>query len=381
MVEPQASIFWQMALRSGLIDPPRLQECWDAVPPERRTVDAIDRHLAQRAVKAGYLTSWQAQQILLGRADHLRIHKYTLLDLIGEGGMGRVYLALDTRLNRGVALKILSSNRLNHERAIKRFQREARLGAQLQHENLVRIYDEGEANGCSYLVMEYIEGKSVDQLLTEYGPMPAPTAARLVFQVALGLEHARQKGMIHRDINPRNILVTREGIAKLADLGLAIAIGDEKALTLDGAFVGTYKFRALARESHATLVAVDEAIVGFNHGVAFWPQPLRPGPVLLDSMLASPRSPLSCTFGTGSPSRSPSGHKVFENLVLGVEARGPLVKHQPHEGPFKYPGICQVVPGTLGKWLQGSRTSPMGRTKGPSRAGRVDPARQRSHRA
>ena len=113
MVEPQASFFWQMALRSGLIDPSRLQECWDVVPPERRTVDAIDRHLAQRAVRAGYLTYWQAQQILLGRADHLRIHKYILLDLIGEGGMGRVYLALDTRLNRRVALKVLLSKRLN----------------------------------------------------------------------------------------------------------------------------------------------------------------------------------------------------------------------------------------------------------------------------
>ena len=226
------------------------------VPPERRTVDAIDRHLAKRAVKAGYLTYWQAQQILLGRADHLRIHKYTLLDVIGEGGMGRVYLALDTRLNRRVALKVLLSNRWNHERAVRRFQREARLGAQLQHENLVRIYDEGEANGCPYLVMEYVEGKSVGQLLTEYGPMPAPTAARLVFQVALGLEHARQKGMIHRDINPRNILVTREGIAKLADLGLAIAIGDDKALTLDGAFVGTYDYVSPEQARHSRNVDI-----------------------------------------------------------------------------------------------------------------------------
>ena len=143
-----------------------------------------------------------------------------------------------------------------------------------------------------------------------------------------------------------------------------------------------YKFRALARESHATLVAVDEAIVCFNHGVAFWPQFLRPGPVLLDSMLASPRSPLSLRRSGRDPRPGAlRGTRSLKTWCWALRGEGPLVKHQPHEEPFKYPGIGQVVPGTLGKWLQGSRTSPMGRTKGPSRAGRVDPARQRSHRA
>ena len=93
--------------------------------------------------------------------------------------MGRVYLAKDVRLNRLVALKILSQERMNNPRAIARFQREAKVGAQLQHENLVRVYDEGESGGVRYLVMEYIEGKNVGQLIGELGAIPWPTAARL----------------------------------------------------------------------------------------------------------------------------------------------------------------------------------------------------------
>ena len=93
--------------------------------------------------------------------------------------MGRVFLARDTRLDRVVALKILSPERLSNPRAIARFQREARVGAQLQHENLVRIYDFGESDGRYFLVMEYIEGKTIATLISEQGPMPSATAVRL----------------------------------------------------------------------------------------------------------------------------------------------------------------------------------------------------------
>src|SRR3982751_4378037 len=161
MVEPQASRFWQTAIQSGLVDVEALMTCWEALPPEKRVPEQIDRRLARKAVQAGLLTLWQAQQLLLGRASGFKIDKYLLLELLGQGGMGRVYLALDTRLNRRVALKVLSAERVNNPRAIRRFQREARVGAQLQHENLVRIYDEGEAHGRCFIVMEYIEGKNL----------------------------------------------------------------------------------------------------------------------------------------------------------------------------------------------------------------------------
>src|SRR5260370_18661975 len=159
--------------------------------------------------------------------------------MIGQGGVGRVYLAKDRRLNRRVALKILSPERVNNPRAIARFQREGRVGAQLQHENLVRIYDFGESNGRYYLVMEYIEGKTIGTLISEQGSMPPATAVRLTRQVALGLEHAHRKGLIHRDVNPYNILVTHDGTAKLADLGLAIDMADSDRVTREWATLGT----------------------------------------------------------------------------------------------------------------------------------------------
>ena len=176
-----------------------------------------------------------------------------LIGLIGQGGMGRVYLGRDSRLNRQVALKILSPERVNNPRAIARFHREAMVGAQLQHENLVRIYDEGEAGGKCYLVMEYIEGKNIGQMIAEGGPIPPAVAARLGRQVALGLEHAQRKGLIHRDVNPYNILVTRDGTAKLTDLGLAIDLADQDRVTRDGATVGTFDYVSpeQARHSHS----------------------------------------------------------------------------------------------------------------------------------
>jgi eukaryotic-like serine/threonine-protein kinase len=253
MLDPQASRFWRAALQSGLIDAEGLNACWEAISPEKRTPDQIDRRLARRAVQAGRLTLWQAQQLLAGRSTGFKIDRYVLLEMIGQGGMGRVYLARDSRLNRRVALKILTPERLNNPRAIQRFQREARVGAQLQHENLVRVYDEGESNGKCYLVMEYIEGRTIGSMIAERGRLDPATAARLTRQVALGLEHAQQKGLIHRDVNPYNVLVTREGTAKLTDLGLAIDLADQAAVTREGATVGTFDYVSpeQARHSHA----------------------------------------------------------------------------------------------------------------------------------
>jgi serine/threonine-protein kinase len=273
MLEPQASRFWQATLHSGLMDVESLTVCWKAIPLSKRAEpEHIDRRLARQAVQSKALTIWQAQQLLAGRTGGFKVDRYVLLDLIGQGGMGRVYLALDTRLNRRVALKILSPERINNPRAIARFQREARVGAQLQHENLVRIYDFGESNGRFFLVMEYIEGKTIGTLISEQGPMPSATAVRLLRQVAMGLEHAHRKGLIHRDVNPYNILVTHDGTAKLADLGLALDLADEDRVTREGATVGTFDYVApeQARQSHSADIRSDIYSLGctFYHMIS-----------------------------------------------------------------------------------------------------------------
>src|SRR5262245_29970220 len=252
MLEPEDSRFWHAALQSGLVDAAALRECWQAIPEAKRTADAIDRRLARQAIESGRLTLWQAQQILNGRATGFKIDKYVLLNRIGQGGMGRVYLARDTRLNRRVALKVLAPERMHNPRAISRFQREAKLGAQLEHPNLVRIYDEGETNGIRYIVMEFIEGKTVGQLVAERGRLAPALAVQIARQVALGLEHANKKSLIHRDVNPWNIIITREGVAKLTDMGLAIDPTDlEDNVTRDGATVGTFDYIAPEQARHS----------------------------------------------------------------------------------------------------------------------------------
>lgn len=243
MLDPRVSRFWQTAVQFGLIDTEKLEACWENIPPEKRTLDAIDRRLARQAVNGGLITTWQAQQILAGRQNGLRIGRYVLLEQIGHGGMGRVYLARDTRLGRQVAIKVLSKERMHNARALARFRREGKLGAQLQHENLIRVYDEGELGGMPYLVMEYISGQTVAQLIADQKRLPVNIATELARQVALGLEHLHIKKLLHRDVNPANILVDRSGTAKLTDLGLAIDLDDEEdVVTRDGATVGTFDY-------------------------------------------------------------------------------------------------------------------------------------------
>ena len=330
MLEPSASRFWQAALQSGLVSPDALQACWDAIPPEKRVAEHIDRRLARLAVQNRVVTLWQAQQLISGRSTGFKIDRYVLLEMIGQGGMGRVYLARDSRLNRRVAVKILSPERLNNPRAHARFEREGLVGAQLQHENLVRIYDVGDSGGRCYLVMEYIEGKNIGQMIAENGPLPPATAAKLVRQVALGLEHGHQKGLIHRDVNPYNILVTRDGVAKLTDLGLALDLADSDHVTRDGATVGTFDYVSpeQARHSHSVDARSDIYSLGCT----------------LYHMLTG-----QVPFPTGSLPQKLFGHQEIEpepihNLAPAVpEGLTAVVERMMRKQPGDRPATCQEV--------------------------------------
>lgn len=251
--------FWKDTLERQLLTVEQLEQCLQDIPEEKRTADKIENRLARLAVHHKFLTLWQAQRILTRRAASLQFEKYQLIDTLGQGGMGRVFLAIDKRLNRQVAIKVLNPDRANHQRSLARFEREAQVGGQLQHENLVRIYDVGLYNQSPYLVMEYIEGPTVSQLMEKSGCLEEAQAARIGRDVALGLQHLAEKRMVHRDVNPRNILIDMEGRAKLTDLGLAIFEEQQAQVTTEGSTVGTFDYISpeQARHSHGVDIRSD----------------------------------------------------------------------------------------------------------------------------
>jgi hypothetical protein len=176
-----------------------------------------------------------------------QLARYRLLQKLGEGGMGAVWLAYDTKLDRHVALKLLPPQRLHDADAVARFRREAKALAQLSHPGIVQAYDSDAEGGQHFLVMEYVEGLSLARLLKEQGKLSPGLAADYVHQAALALQHAHEKGLVHRDLKPGNLLLTADGRVKLLDLGLARFLQDQlgdTALTLEGYGMGTPDYAA-----------------------------------------------------------------------------------------------------------------------------------------
>ena len=157
-----------------------------------------------------------------------RFGPYEVIAPIGTGGMGEVYRARDTRLNRDVAIKILPAGIADNPVRRVRFEREAQAISRLNHPNICAVYDVGTQDGVAYLVMEYIDGESLAQRVRR-GPLPAATAVRWAIQIAAALDAAHRRGIIHRDLKPANVMVTGQ-LVKLLDFGLAkLRAGDDDA--------------------------------------------------------------------------------------------------------------------------------------------------------
>ena len=180
---------------------------------------SFDRRLADRLIEAGLLNPWQAKQLLDGRSK-FTLGPYRIIDSLGQGGMGHVYKAKDPLLDRIVAIKVLPRDRSTPE-AVANFTREIQALASFNHPKLVRALDEGHDGNVYYLVLEYVPGSDLRKLVRREGPLGMERGASIISQVAEGLRHAHEHGMVHRDVKPGNVLVTSEGEAKLSDLGLA----------------------------------------------------------------------------------------------------------------------------------------------------------------
>jgi eukaryotic-like serine/threonine-protein kinase len=164
--------------------------------------------------------------------------RYEVERPLGRGGMAMVFLARDEALGRPVALKVLPTDLRPDDPFRERFLREARLAARLSHPNVVRVFDAGEADGQPYIVMEYVPGETVADLLARRGRLTSAEAADLAAQACDGLQHAHEHGLVHRDIKPQNLLVREDGCVKVADLGIARA-AESTHLTQSGTILGT----------------------------------------------------------------------------------------------------------------------------------------------
>lgn len=150
--------------------------------------------------------------------------RYEIIRLIGEGGMANVYLAYDTILERNVAVKVLRGDLADDEKFVRRFQREAISASSLSHPNIVEMYDVGEDDGNFYIVMEYIDGKTLKQLIKKRGHLTSSEAVDIMCQLTDGLSHAHESYIIHRDIKPQNIMILEDGLVKITDFGVAMAL-------------------------------------------------------------------------------------------------------------------------------------------------------------
>jgi serine/threonine protein kinase len=211
--------------QSGLVEPAALKsfilrEKSDSQSPK----DAAT--IAKLLLERKLMTRFQVNQILLGRHRGFFVARYKILDLLGVGAMGKVYLAEHAFMRRQVALKILPKTTAAEPSSIGRFHREARAIAALNHPNIVQAYDFDQADGVLFIVMEYVNGKSVQEFVQSHGPIPWGQAVDYAAQTAAGLQHASEAGVIHRDIKPANLLLDRSGVVKILDMGLARVFGE-----------------------------------------------------------------------------------------------------------------------------------------------------------
>lgn len=195
-----------------------------------------------------------------------QIGPYKILKELGSGGMGVVYRAVHTDLKRDVALKVLTPNSARNEVLLKRFLLEARAAAMPYHENLVLFYEHGQADGYHYMALEYVRGKDLGYILRKHGQLPVSFTVHVIKQAARALDHAYKNGYVHRDIKPSNLLITKDKLVKLTDMGLARQLEEleDNKVTRDGTTVGTVDYMApeQAQDSRAVDIRGDIYALG-----------------------------------------------------------------------------------------------------------------------
>jgi serine/threonine protein kinase len=265
--------------KSGLIEPERLEAFVGQLADGAATEP---RELVARLVEAGLLTNFQGEQFLLGKWRGFTIGKYKVLERLGSGGMGTVYLCEHLVVRRKVAVKVLPTSKADNPSALGRFYREARAAGVLDHPNLVKAHDIDQDGGLHFLIMDYIDGSNLQEIVVRFGPMSVERAAHYVAQAAAGLQHAHDAGLVHRDVKPANILLDRAGTIRVLDLGLARFSDPTDQLTLkydDKNVLGTadYVSPEQALNSHEVDARADIYSLGATFYFLLTGQPPFPG--------------------------------------------------------------------------------------------------------
>ena len=250
--------------------------------------------LATLFEKKGLITPWHTEKLLAGKYKGFFLGKYKLLGHIGTGGMSSVYLAQHVRMGDRRAIKVLPKSRVADATYLARFQLEAKAIASLNHHNIVLAYDIDNEGDVHYIVMEYVDGLDLQQLVKRDGPMDFSTAADIIAQAARGLEHAHNNGVIHRDVKPANLLVDPKGVVKLLDMGLAlVSAGDDESLTVanNENVLGTADY--LAPEQALNSHAVDHRADIYGLGCTLY-YLLTAKPPFSDGTLAQRIAKLKC---------------------------------------------------------------------------------------
>ncbi len=229
--------YLELVRKSDLVDENRLLAHLDQLRAAG-PLPASPPALAGLLVRDGLLSGFQAEQLLLGKWRGFFIGKYKVLERLGAGSTAGVYLCEHQLVRRKVALKVLPPARAEDPVGLERFYREARAGAAMYHPNVVQAYDIYQDDKLHFLVTEYVDGNTLEEVVLRDGPLEWGRAAHSIRQAALGLQHVHEMGVVHRDVRPGNLLMDRQGVVKVFDFGLAAFLPEDREASFTAGFVG-----------------------------------------------------------------------------------------------------------------------------------------------
>jgi eukaryotic-like serine/threonine-protein kinase len=251
--------------------------------------------------------------------------RYRIIRKLGSGGMANVYLAEDQELGRRVAIKILNDRHANDDQFVERFRREAKNAAGLSHPNIVSIYDRGEAEGTYYIAMEYLDGRSLKELIVSRGPAPIHVAIDYTRKILDALRFAHRNGIVHRDIKPHNVIVDPEGRAKVTDFGIARA--GTSQMTEVGSIIGTAQYLSPEQAKGAP---VDQTSDLYSVGIVLYELLTGKVPFSGDSPVEIAMKHISATPDPPSTLR-PEVPEDLDMVVLRALAKTPEQRYQSAE--------------------------------------------------